>query len=436
MSLSGPQEHLFKFIFRITYQQAGDNMKKSIVFGLLLLAILMNGCSGQAKPGVSATDNSTQGPGPSSPIGMKEAPKELPKGVLVSSIPDDTDIIFTSIRYVLNDTACLDENYELKANFINDPECNRKIYASDGQLSPPSQLFAMDVESGDVEQITNLDCLFVSGQAMDSKTMMAIAVCSDTDGNGRINQKDRPQLYTLDLGDGEMDCLTCDTEYININNPDYSPAAGKVVFSAATGQGMNNHLYAIGPEKDPVQLTNDSDFLDFDCSWSDEGSKIVFSRLPSQQYPYSIPSQVWLMDADGSNLKKITNGGKNPAGEENQGPYPIGIDADPDLSPDGDEIVFSRLKTGKENLFGIYELAIVDVDGNNERILDSQYANMVPEWKEGGILFLRQIGTNTSNAMDIRQSVYLYKDGKFEDLESYPYNVFPLGAYSASWVER
>jgi hypothetical protein len=37
--------------------------------------------------------------------------------------------------------------------------------------------------------------------------------------------------------------------------------------------------------------------------------------------------------------------------------------------------------------------------------------------------------------MDIKQSLYLYKDGEFAELEKYPYSVFPVGAYGGSWIE-
>ena len=41
----------------------------------------------------------------------------------------------------------------------------------------------------------------------------------------------------------------------------------------------------------------------------------------------------------------------------------IGIDADPDLSPDNRQVVLSRLMKGKENIpFGVYELIVVDVE--------------------------------------------------------------------------
>jgi hypothetical protein len=142
-----------------------------------------------------------------------------------------------------------------------------------------------------------------------------------------------------------------------------------------------------------------------------------------------------MMDSDGSNLEKITEGGKNPNNEGPQRGYPIGIDADPDLSPDNKKIVFSRLKTGEENgLFGIYELVTIDVDTKEEHILDSSYANMVPEWKSRGILFVRQIGA--LDPTDLKQSLYVYRNGEFVELEKFPYNVFPIGAYGGSWIER
>jgi len=96
------------------------------------------------------------------------------------------------------------------------------------------------------------------------------------------------------------------------------------------------------------------------------------------------------------------------------------------------------LKTGEQNEpIGVWELIIVDVDTGKEEVLDSQYANMIPEWKSRGILFIRQKSTadHISHPMDIKQSLYLYKDGRFTELEEYPYNVFPVGAYGGNWIE-
>jgi len=365
-------------------------------------------------------------------------PTTIPSGVLTQEIPPGMDIIFDSIRYVLNDPACLDNKYEVDRNFINLPGCNALIFdPQDNGLASPRQLFTMDLETGEVVQITNTDCFFVVGQVVDSTTLMTMAICSDTDNNGKVNEKDKPDLYLLGLVTGEMDCLTCEFDLTSINNPDYSQVNKSVVFSAQYSTAFHNYLFSIDAHKNLVQITNQSDYMDFDCSWSEDGTKIVFSRLPAPWF--STPSQVWLMDADGTNQERITAGGPNPNNEGNHGPYPIGIDADPDLSPDNKKIVFSRLKTGKKNVpFGIYELIVVDVGSKEIEILDSQYANMIPQWKAGGILINRQVGVANAGelkAMDMKQSLYIYRDGRFEELEEYPFNVFPLGAYGGYWIE-
>jgi len=110
---------------------------------------------------------------------------------------------------------------------------------------------------------------------------------------------------------------------------------------------FHNYLFKLDLNENLEQVTSEEDYMDFDCSWSEDGIKIVFSRLPVQDYPWIILSQIWLMDADGINQIRITEGGSNRDNEEPHGLYPIGIDADPDLSSDNKKIVFSRLKTGK-----------------------------------------------------------------------------------------
>ena len=353
--------------------------------------------------------------------------------VLIDEIPPSMDILFSSMRYVLQDPACLTEKNKVKENFLQDPDCTKKIYDPDRGLVSPRQLFVLDVETGEVLQLTNMPWFFIGGQAIDSTTIMASAACSDSNGDGIINDRDQIELYHLDLVTGEMDCLTCGSGLEAINNSDYSPVNHKIIFSARHGPPTNlNHLYTIDLQKTLVQITDDPEYMDFDCSWSEDGTQIVFSRLPSPWFEK--PSQVWMMDSDGNSRERVTNGGSNPHGEGPHGVYPIGIDADPDLNPENTKIVFSRLKTGMQNEpFGIYELIIIDIATKEEQILDSSYTNMVPEWKSRGIIFIRQVGAQIP--MDRKQSLYLYIPGEWIELETFPYTVFPMGAYGGSWIE-
>lgn len=393
-------------------------MKGSLLIIFLVLSVLVVGC-----------DEETNEQTP------KQPPPSIPKGILVSEIPENADILFISMRYVLNDLDCLDSNYNVKKDFLNDAVCNKKIYNPDlDVLASPRQLYSLDVETGEAIQLTNVDCDFSSSKPVDSTRIMATGMCSDTDGDGIISTKDKPEIFIINLAEKDIECLTCGLNLTAINNPDYSQANGKIVFSAQRTDKFHNYLFTMDLDGNLEQITNHEDYLDFDCSWSEDGTMIVFNRLPKQDFPWIIPAQVWLMDADGTNQEKITDGGPNPDNEDlHWALYPIGTDADPDLSPDNKKIVFSRLKTGKQNdPFGVYELAIVDVSTKEITKLDSDYANMIPEWKEEGILFIRQI-SSSNNVMDRKQSMYVYQDSKFENLEP-EHDIFPIGTNGASWI--
>jgi len=392
-----------------------------LFIGLLILSLLITACNKE-----EISDPATAQP-------AKEAPTPIPQGILIKEIPADADVIMSSIRYVLNNVACLDENYELKNKFIQYPDCNRLVYDPEGGLAASRQLFTMDIQTGEAVQVTNTDCFFVSGQVVNSTSIMTNAICVDTNGDGKINEQDNTNLYLLDLITGDMHCLTCELGLKSINNPDYSPINGKIVFSAQKDSVFHNYLFTIDADENLEQITSDTDYMDFDCAWSEDASLIVFNRLPSPWFEH--PAQIWLMDSDGNTMEKITDGGDNPNNEVPNRRYPIGTDADADLSPDNTQIVFSRLTTGKENEpLGVWELIVIDVSTKEETVLDSSYANMVPEWKSSGILFTRQVGG--TDPMKVQQALYFFKDGEFRPLEEFPYNVFPIGAFGGSWIEQ
>jgi hypothetical protein len=144
---------------------------------MFILLILISGCTQKPEP--------------------KEPPTEIPKGILVNEIPAEADIMFDSIRYVLQDLDCLDENYYLKDRFIHDPLCNPKIYVSSGH-SASRQLYYMDLETKEATQVTNTDCSFIHGQVLKGrKSLMVHAACSDTNGDGIIANDDESELYKV-----------------------------------------------------------------------------------------------------------------------------------------------------------------------------------------------------------------------------------------------
>jgi TolB protein len=105
--------------------------------------------------------------------------------------------------------------------------------------------------------------------------------------------------------------------------------------------------------------------VDTDPSFSPDGSKIVFEsdRSGSQQ--------LYVMDASGSNERRISFGG--------------GWYAAPEWSPDGNLIAFTRRGAGAR------QIGIIKPDGSGERILTRGPADDSPSWAASSreILFER-----------------------------------------------
>jgi hypothetical protein len=82
-----------------------------------------------------------------------------------------------------------------------------------------------------------------------------------------------------------------------------------------------------------------------DASFSPDGSRIVFVSTQDGD------AEIYLMDADGANLRKLTD---NSA-----------VDASPGWSPDGRRILFVSNRNGQ------FELYVMGADGSNPRMLAS-----------------------------------------------------------------
>ena len=113
----------------------------------------------------------------------------------------------------------------------------------------------------------------------------------------------------------------------------------------------------------------DSGFHDSDLYGA--GGKLVFTRN----------SQIWMVNEDGTGLTQITYPPR--AGEWGDSVLPFG-DYDPNLSPDGNMIVFERL-VNDETTHGNYDIYIINVDGTQETaITNTGYSQGLPIWSHSG----------------------------------------------------
>jgi len=130
---------------------------------------------------------------------------------------------------------------------------------------------------------------------------------------------------------------------------------------AAPGGGEFDVFVYDGDTDVLTNLTVDNTDRDTTPNWSPDGTKIAYRARHDGN------SDVWVMDADGSNKTRLTS---DP-----------GFDGDPRWSPDGTRLLFTSDRTGD------YEIWIMDADGSSQRNLTNHpAADEYPTWSPDGSL--------------------------------------------------
>ncbi|MBS7668561.1 Tol-Pal system beta propeller repeat protein TolB [Croceicoccus gelatinilyticus] len=173
-----------------------------------------------------------------------------------------------------------------------------------------------------------------------------IAYLSYNDGN--------PRIYVYDIASGRQ---TLVTESSNATfAPRWSPDGRYILYSMAIAGNTDIYRVSSAGGGRPVKLTS-SPGIDVGGSYSPDGSKIVFEsdRSGSQQ--------IYVMDADGSNQRRISFFG--------------GRAATPEWSPRGDQIAFTHIS-------GNFRIAVMSPGGGSLRHLTNAWQDEAPTWSPNG----------------------------------------------------
>jgi Tol biopolymer transport system component len=136
----------------------------------------------------------------------------------------------------------------------------------------------------------------------------------------------------------------------------WSPDGSRFVF--VTNRDGNDEIYvADGDGRNPVRLTNDP-ANDRDPAWSPDGSQIAFSSGLGEggclEWQISIPSRIYVMDADGSNGHAVTDGSIDSEGWEEDLEI---AQTGPTWAPDGSRLAVVSTLDGcgpHQRLFTVY----------------------------------------------------------------------------------
>lgn len=161
---------------------------------------------------------------------------------------------------------------------------------------------------------------------------------------------------------------------------------GKIVF--ASSRDGNSEIYVMNADGSGLKNLTNHPANDTEPSWSRNGRKIVFTsnrRIPDAAF---FMQDVWIMNADGSHLRRVTT--------------TTAADLWPDLSPNGKHILFTRTHEPPPLPGVVPQNFVIDVDGTGETNLtnnvgpscfppvseDCSFENQ-PKWSPNGkkILF-------------------------------------------------
>ena len=237
---------------------------------------------------------------------------------------------------------------------------------------PTYEIYVMDADGNNQQNLTN-DPNFDNSPSW-SPDGKRIAFMSDRDGHfdmpGRLPNY---EIYVMDADGGNPQNLTNDPN--NDVSPSWSPDGERIVFSSERdgnrdGNQENYEIYVMDADGNNQQRLTDNDFYDSAPSWSPDGERIAFVSRRDGHFigDFGLTSEIYVMDADGKNTRRLTNNRKT--------------DVAPSWSPDGKWIAFASDRKGDDVNFEIY---VMDADGGNQRRLtNNRKSDTVPSWSSDG----------------------------------------------------
>ena len=229
---------------------------------------------------------------------------------------------------------------------------------------PTTDIFVMDADGGNLQRRTNTPGF--DNHPSWSPDGKRIAFMSDRDGHVNAHGFPSFEIYVMDADGGNQQRLT---ENPNQDEyPSWSPDGKRIVF--ASKRDGNYEIYVMDADGSNPRRLTENPMVDRDPSWSPDGKRIVFRARRDGHFEnkFAITFEIYVMDADGGNLQRLTNNRKN--------------DWDPSYSPDGGRIAFTSDRKGEFENFEIY---VMDADGGNlQRLTNNRVWDRYPSWSPDG----------------------------------------------------
>ena len=182
-----------------------------------------------------------------------------------------------------------------------------------------------------------------------------------------------PEIYVMD-SDG-TDILRLTYQIGEDTHASWAPDGKHLAF--VSSRDGNFEIYVMTPDGANLRNLTRHPSIDAQPSWSPDGRQIVFASNRRRFFEeYASGKDIYVMNADGSDVRRLTGRHGAPDWES---------DTNPCWSPDGKRIVFTSFREDAILAGGNNDIYVMDADGNNQQnIRPSLARDMYPCWSSDG----------------------------------------------------
>lgn len=181
------------------------------------------------------------------------------------------------------------------------------------------------------------------------------------------NREGNDEVYIMEA-DGKK--VTNLTNHPSGDRIPYASPDGTLISFLSDRDQKKGEIYVMDTDGRYLKRLTNNEYFEDGPSWSPDGKKIIFTRelrdLTDTSANAATNGEIFIMDADGTNEKQLTN---RP-----------GYDGGPQFSPDGSRIAFYG-KTAEGN----YEIFVMHADGKNIiNLSEDPMEDYSPAWSPDG----------------------------------------------------
>ena len=212
---------------------------------------------------------------------------------------------------------------------------------------------------------------FLASASLAQAADTMIAFVSNRDWDWKKENAPNVEIHLIDPNGKDVGQLTDASKYDS--EPAWSPNGKQISFMSyrdleqyPKDEIPRGEIYVMNADgSNPINLTRSPEKPDGVSSWSPDGKQIAFSSAELFNEHILANSDIFIMDADGTNSINLTNHDA--------------LDQGPDWSPDGNQITFSSLRDGN------WEIYVMNADGSNPINLTNHPArDGRPDWSPDG----------------------------------------------------